>query len=497
MSRPLAHNAMANILQMIASAVLLFILYRYINARLGTAALGVWSVVLATVSASRLATFGLGASVTRFVALYLARSRPDDAGQVIQTASLTLMVLLGLVLPLLYDPFHRLLPHLFDGQHLAQARSLLPYSLVALWFAISAAVFQSAFDGCQRMDLRAGLMIGGQVLMLAVALWLVPRLGLVGLAWAQIVQGLFLLIGGWLLLRRVLVDLPWAPWYWSWGKLREMLGYGTNVQATGVLMMLFDPVTKALMARFGGAEAAGYFEMANQVVLKVRSVIVAANQAVVPKVAELVETSPERMHSFYKRNMRILTFVALPTFALLLVWSGAVSWLLLGRVESEFIALIHAAAAGWFVNLFGVPAYFDNLGRGSVGWNTLSHATTGVINGALGWWLGSNFGAEGIAWAYALALMVGSAVLVLVYQIREAISLRALGLQVSTAMAIASAIAVTVSNWLWAGGLGDDPLLLCVSAIGLSLVVAGATWFHPSRREIWAWASPVLKGMRS
>lgn len=64
----LSHNVAANVAQMLIGAALLFALYRYINDTLGAAALGVWSVVLATASASRLADLGLSASVTRFVA---------------------------------------------------------------------------------------------------------------------------------------------------------------------------------------------------------------------------------------------------------------------------------------------------------------------------------------------------------------------------------------------------------------------------------------------
>ena len=55
MSRSLSSNAIANIVQALAGAALLFVLYRYINATLGVERLGVWSVVLATASASRLA----------------------------------------------------------------------------------------------------------------------------------------------------------------------------------------------------------------------------------------------------------------------------------------------------------------------------------------------------------------------------------------------------------------------------------------------------------
>ena len=101
-------------LEAVASAVLVFALYRYISGALGIDQLGVWSAVLATVSAARLADLGLSAGVTRFVAREHARGEPERAEEVIDTATLTLMVTVGVLLALLYPLMEELLPHLFE-----------------------------------------------------------------------------------------------------------------------------------------------------------------------------------------------------------------------------------------------------------------------------------------------------------------------------------------------------------------------------------------------
>ena len=265
---------------------------------------------------------------------------------------------------------------------------------MSLWLTIVGAVFQGGLDGCQRMDLRAGLVVTGQALLLALAIWLVPRCGLVGLAWAQIGQGLFLAGAGRWLLRRALPALPRLPRKWSRPVLRDMLGYGANVQAATVFMLLLDPVAKALMARFGGPAAAGFFEMANQVLLKVRALIVSANQAIVPHVAALAEAEPARLTRLYRDNMRLLVFVTLPVFALLIAWAGGLSWLLVGAYQPEFVFLITLLAVAWSANIFAGPAHFTNLGTGHVGWNTLSHVLMGALNAGLGWLLGAQLRGE-------------------------------------------------------------------------------------------------------
>lgn len=489
MSRPLSSNAAANVLQALAGAALLFALYRYINATLGVEQLGVWSVVLATASASRLADLGLSAGVTRFVARDRARGEVERAGQVIDTAVLTLMVAVGVVLPLLYPLIAGLLPRLFDGAHLGRAMEILPYALMSLWLTIVGAVFQGGLDGCQRMDLRAGLVVTGQALLLALAIWLVPRFGLVGLAWAQIGQGLFLAAAGRWLLRRALPGLPRLPRKWSRPVLREMLGYGANVQAATVFMLLLDPVAKALMARFGGPAAAGFFEMANQVVLKVRALIVSANQAIVPHVAALAEAEPARLTRLYRDNMRLLVFVTLPVFALLIAWAGGLSWLLVGAYQPEFVSLTTLLAVAWGANIFASPAYFTNLGTGHVGWNTLSHVLMGALNAGLGWLLGSRYGAHGVAFGYAIALIAGSALLIGLYGYRHRVHHRErchAGLTHGHLSLIGASLAVAIFGWLLPlRQEGDEPALALIGLLLPPLVLGVSVWCHPVRRQLF------------
>ncbi len=487
MIKPLARNALANVLQTVTGAALLFALYRYINTTLGVEQLGVWSVVLATVSASRLADMGLSGGVIRFVARDRARGDFNRAGQVIDTAALSLMVTIGAVLPLIYPLLGELLPHLFEGNYLAQALAILPYALLSLWLTVVAAVFQGGLDGCQRMDLRAGLVVSGQALLLALAFWLVPQHGLIGLAWAQIGQSLFLVVIGRFLLRYALPTLPRLPQQWRKHVLREMLGYGANLQAATLFMLLVDPVANALMARFGGPAAAGYFAMANQVVIKVRSVIVTANHAVVPYIATLSEAEPGRLDRFYRENMRVLAFVALPTFALLFAWAGLFSWLLTDGYQPEFVFFLGLVCLAWGINTFNAPAYFLNMGTGRVGWNTLSHLIMGVLNVSLGLLLGSLYGAHGVLYGYTIAMITASVVLIVSFHRqnpvnrRDAFSREHLGLLVACVMVVAF-------GWILPLEItSTNPIALAIELVFPPLLLGLALYYHPLRGQLLSW----------
>jgi len=487
MTKSLSRNIFANVAQTVLGALLLFALYRYINAALGVERLGIWSVVLATASAANLANLGLSGGVVRFVARDRARGDLGRAAQVVDTAAITLAALVGVFLPLLYALLARVLPHLFQAEHLIEALSILPYALLSLWVTMVASVFSGALDGCERMDLRAGLVIGGQLLLLPLAFWLVPHHGLVGLAWAQIGQGAFLLLGGRLILTKALPGLPLLPSGWRTSVLQEMLGYGANIQLATVFMLLLDPVVKALMARFGGAAAAGYFEMANQLVLKVRGLIVMANQAVVPHAAVLAETAPDRLRDLYRQNVRALVFIALPTMTLLFAWAGGASWLLIGEYRAEFVAMLGLLAFAWGTNIFCGPAYFINLGSGSVHWNTLAHIVMGATNAVLGWTLGVLYGPTGVIAAYAFALIAGSVMLIVAFHRQRALDWHRDPVSGKGRLVAACAVVVAISCWKPLHPQFDSLDALAVAQWLIApVILTVAAWTHPLRKEIWS-----------
>ena len=400
---------------MLLGTGVMLVLYRYITGTLGVALLGVWSVVLAAASASRLANMGVGSGMTRFVAKYRALNDMRTAAIMVETSAVTLSVVLGVMLPILYFPVKIVLAHVFSGQYLTEARVLLPYALVSLWLGDVAGVFESALDGMQRMELRAGIVVTGQVLKLGLAIWLMPTHGLIGLAEAQVAQGVYQLLAGWILLRSLLPTLRRLPLRWSCVAFRELIGYGANLQLASLFMMLMDPLTKAFMAKYGSATAAGYFEMANQLALKVRALIVTANQAIVPKVTEIGTMDPSRIANLYRFNMSALVFVTLPITAILIVCSGGASWVLVGEYRLQLVHLIEIFAVAWGFNTFTGPAYFINMGTGQVRWNTISHVLMGILNVLLCWVLGARFAAEGVVFSYAIALVVPSALLIAVF----------------------------------------------------------------------------------
>src|SRR5450759_2016252 len=94
----LSRNALMAVVQVVVSGSVLLLLYRYLLRTIGSEQMGIWSIVLATASASKISEMGFSASAVKYTAKYIARSEKNKASEVIQTTAITIGVVLACVL---------------------------------------------------------------------------------------------------------------------------------------------------------------------------------------------------------------------------------------------------------------------------------------------------------------------------------------------------------------------------------------------------------------
>ncbi|MCL5017108.1 MAG: oligosaccharide flippase family protein, partial [Patescibacteria group bacterium] len=310
-----------SVLQILANSIVLFVLYRFIIRSIGVEQFGIWSLILAITSVSRLGDLGFSNSVVKFVAKYVARGEDRMVSGVIQTAAILIGLVIGILLVITYIFSRWFLVFIVPKSQLFLASAILPYAFFSFWIISIASVFYSSLDGYQRIDIRSRILISATILNLFVCFLLVPAYGLMGLAYAQVIQSVGILIISWSLIKRYIKLLPIIPYEWNKNLFFEMLGYGINFQVASISGMLCDPVTKVFLSRFGGLATVGYYEMASRLVIQFRSFIISANQVIVPAIADLQERSNESVQIIYKNSYRLLFYISIPIFSLIIILS--------------------------------------------------------------------------------------------------------------------------------------------------------------------------------
>jgi O-antigen/teichoic acid export membrane protein len=489
-------NAIMSVVQIVVVSGVLFILYKFLLNTIGVEQLGIWSLVLATTSATQIANFGLSGSVVKFVAKYVARGEDSNVSGVIQTAVISLGIAVGFLLLAGYPLIRWVLGLVVSEGSLEYAVKILPFALFSLWLTMITSVFQSGLDGFQRIYIRNLLMMGGSIFYAFLCFMLTPKYGLIGLAYAQIMNNSVILLVNWILIKKFLPVLPVIPYQWNRSLFKEIINYGINFQAISVTQMLCDPTTKALLSKFGGLSMVGYYEMVNKMVQQFRALIVSANQVLVPAIADLNEKNPERIRSVYLTSYQLLFYLALPLYTMIIISTPLISEIWIGYYERIFVIFGILLSIGWFLNTLASPSYFANLGTGNLRWNVIGHITAAILNVMLGIILGLLFNGFGVVVAWVIALSLGSGVIYVAYHLTNKIPLSELFPRDSRAMFFFYAIILLISLLIQHGFNHTLRTIAMNSIIILFslLFILIPFWLHPIRKRLTGYiASELLR----
>jgi O-antigen/teichoic acid export membrane protein len=484
-------NAVTTLAQVIGSAAMLFFLYRFLIHTIGIERMGIWSLVLATTSVVALANQGFSTVIVKFVAKYVARQQAEEVSALVQTAVISIGLALGLLSLGLYPGAKWILKFVLPQTALAEAYSILPYALISLWINVVGSILQAGLGGHELISHRNYVVLGGSFFYLLLTFALVPRFGLLGLAYSQTAQACACLAAAWRLLRRQIPRLPVIPHRWSRALFSEMGAYGLQFQFITLSQAVREPVTKGLLAKFGGLAAVGFYDIATRWVVTFREGIVQANQVLVPTVASLQEREPKAIPAIYRESYRVIFFLAIPTFAFLAALSPIVSRILIGRYEPAFVYFVSLLAVGWLVNVLSNPAYVVDLGTGALKWVSVGCMITAILNLTLGFVSGRYVGGTAVVAASVVSLILGYVVVVVSYHVDNRVSFRQLLPKESIGIVVSS-VAGALIFMPFFSSLHVQALLSFRVAIeiaaALIVIVVVPMWIHPMRRRLLNWA---------
>jgi len=298
------------------------------------------------------------------------------------------------------------------------------------------------------------------------------------------------LVATWILLHRQIPQLPVVPRRWSRAYFREIAAYAIRFQLITGSQAIREPVTKALLAKFGGPAMTGFYDLASRWVVSFRELIVQANQVLVPTVAHLQESDPARLPRVYRDSYRLLLFLAAPTFAFVAAASPIVSWIWMGRYEPTFVAFVVLLAAGWLVNVLSNPAYVMDLGMGALRWVSIGCGVTAILNLSLGFLCGKYFGSIAVVAVSACSLVLGYVLIVVSYHRENREPFGVLLPRETGGVLLSSLAGASLLLLLLDASVSHSrvPLtVVCGISVALILTISIFMWAHPLRRRLLNW----------
>lgn len=420
MNLNLTRSAIWAVVEVAVTGLSLFLLYKFVVLTLGIKALGIWSLVMATTSLARFADIGAAAGLSRFIALSRANNDLPRASRYASTALIANGALFIAIGGLIVWPAGWGLQKLSPADSLSEALQLLPYAIVSFILLNVSAVTLSSIIGLQRADLKSKIVILSTTIQVFVALLLVPKVGLVGMAWGQIAQYSITIVAS-LTFFGKLVKTPELTFQFKFDRVlfREMFAFGAKLQAANLMFFMFEPSIKFVMSAIAGLEALGLYEMAYRMVMQIRHLVVSPMQQLVPAFAHLEQVSAGEVNRLYNTAVSSALIFGIPLFMTLSFASPILGRLWVGSYRPDFTWFTLLLCIGWLCNLVAAPAYQLGISRGSTRWNILGQFIISLVGPAAGLILGSFAGQLGVAAGASLGLAVGS-LLAMILNCRDA-----------------------------------------------------------------------------
>lgn len=399
-STGIGRNAAWNVVESLATSLVLFVLYKLILASLGLSALGIWSLVLATTSLARIADLGAAGGLGRYIALCAtAENSERNALRYLETAFLTNALFYGGLSALVYWPAWYALGFATHGSATQEARALLPYAIGSFALMNVANVATAALIGLHKSYQKSIIAIFTMAIQAIVAALLVGKLGLRAVALGQVAQYSFVALIGWVLAVRH-IEGEWrfhVPHRLDRPALRELVGFGLRLQLLNIAAFPFEPLTKFVFSSVGGLPALGLYELASRGFLQVRQLVVAPSQNLTPLFAAQHQMGGSGLEELYEKATTAMVLAGCLAMGGLAVGAPLISLVWLGRVDPMFVVYSLILACGWFINIASTPGYFLGVGTGKLRWNLLGAAISTLSAGLLGILLGLMIGPAGIA----------------------------------------------------------------------------------------------------
>lgn len=419
-------NSIAAIGQVLIVGIVYLVLYRYLLVTLGIELLGVWSLIIASTSLALIANFGISTSIIKFVATYYARNDFDRLRKLIFTAAVFIIGTYSIISVVILIAGTYVLPHFIEAKYLPIALEILPFSLLSLIINALGGVISSCLDGIQKNYIKSYIVSFSSIVLFALSVLLTPKFGLKGLIFAQIFQAIIVLVASIYYLSKSIKSIFTLQWNWSKSLFKEIINYGIKMQALSFMQMSFEPVTKALLSKYGGLAMVGYYEMASRLVTQLRGLIVSANQVIIPVVAEAKETKETYVKELYIKTFSIVLLFDIVLITGIIITAPIVSFLWIGKIVPFFLFAVVLNSIVAFVNICSNPAYFSYLGEGKLNWLIYSYIAITLLNPILSFFLGIEFNGYGVVVGWNIAFLIGSLLVLFSYHQKNHISLKSL-----------------------------------------------------------------------
>ncbi|MHA1301181.1 MAG: oligosaccharide flippase family protein [Candidatus Helarchaeota archaeon] len=156
-------------------------------------------------------------------------------------------------------------------------------------------------------------------------------------------------------------------------KLKELIKLGGTLLVGSIANMFVVLFNKIIIARYVGLSAVTFYQIAYQLVMAIRSLLVLGLESILPKISEIYKKTIESLKSILfirKKGMIFVISFGFPLFLSIFIFANPILKIWLGEGFDVQIAIVlRILLIGWLINTLAVPDYYMFIGIDKAGYS--------------------------------------------------------------------------------------------------------------------------------
>lgn len=352
---------------------------------LGAELYGLWAVLTVIIFFSSIGNFGIDEALIKYIAEEYEKKNIENIKEFISTG-INLLLVNGIIIFIILKLLENLLLSALNlnAAYVLVFKNIFPYIVILSVFILIVNFVNAILKGLGRFDHASYILLSGRVFALLISILLfINGYKIWSLYWGQLLSFVFVLLLSSHFVGRI-IGIFYNPLKGKKAMLVRLVKFGGTITVSKAFAMFLEPFIKVAITRYIGLTEVTYFEIANKVVMQIRSLFERGISAIMPEVSRLsatIKNAKVRISEMMRRVNRLNVLVGSSVFILLFFIGEPLLklWLSAGYCEVITIAF-RIIIVGYLINLLSVPSYYYFMGSGQVRFCFFNHLIQTVLN---------------------------------------------------------------------------------------------------------------------
>lgn len=373
-------NSIFSFLLVLLNSISYLLIYLLIIEYLGQSQLGLW--VLITAIPTAVASFGTGVSgcLLKFIPEYHVQNDIKKINSLFFSGLVFNLIISVIISVICFIGNKSLLSFILDISIVPdEYAKYFKIALVTLVFNILNSVIYAIYDGMQLTYLKNKFLIVGLLVLLFITVLSISKFGLLSIFFAQLIQSIFIF----LCLLFYLIKLNFINinlFTVSKNDIKLFFKIGHNFQIISLTLIFFEPITKYFLNKYTGLSIVGIFELANKILLQLRTLLVASMQVLIPYITHKKALGDLNVDEIFTKLFKISSLIAAFLFTIVLFTLIVIYEKFDFQNGTVFIQMAFLLAIAYYINTVTSVSYFIFWGLSYFNIIVFSHLILIIIN---------------------------------------------------------------------------------------------------------------------